>query len=384
MAKAEAGKFVVDPSWTAQRIAEEARAFSQDLYRDHPHVLEEQELFLDYSASKTQLWPLLTPEERAGLDDFPLVVVPTGDFDVRMVAAPSGGGKFILFDQNILLELTDFLAANPNKKAWVWAACILRGATRQTSGPLLDPGSWVEAPLRELKEFHDREATGVPYSSSMLFGLPHCIDFLLGHEYGHHALKHFRDEPQTGKGEMARITDHLRTTSLDMEFAADAWALNVISRLPPFELSSWLLAIELMFWYLSLIESFEKNCRSIEGITSQPYDHPPAIVRAERISRLGERVFETQLDEAGNLPQPLFNNLNDRQTIWAQVKKFDLYAYHLAEFYCSEPEKTLAIHNAVRAGEMEGEAYEKEMMAIARRHRLDDSAAGIVTGSFAL
>jgi hypothetical protein len=240
----------------------------------------------------------------------------------------------------------------------------------------------VETPLRDMKEFHDRGATLVPYGSSMLFGLPHCMDFLLGHEYAHHALKHFSHKPRRGKREAARITDHLLTASQDMEFAADAWAMNVISRLPPFELSSCVLGIELMFWYLSLIESFDKNRRAIEGITSAPYAHPPAIVRAERISRLGERVFETQLDEAGNLPQPLFNNLHDRQRIWARVKRFHLYAHHLAEFYCSDPEETLALHDAVRAGEMDIDGYEKEMEAIARRHRLDSAAAGIVRRVF--
>lgn len=369
--------FVIDPSWSARRIADEVHAFSNDLYRKHPDVLQNFAPFLNYSASKTALWPLLTPEERSELDDFPLLVVPTCDFDVRMVVAPSGSDKFIIFDQCILQELMDFFTAIPNQRYPVWAACILRGATRQTTGPRLDLVSWAETPLREFKELRDRGEKHAPYSSSMLFGVEFCMDFLLAHEYAHHALKHFSDEPLNKERDVALIKDHLLCTSQDMEFAADAWSVNVISRLPVFELSSWTISIEMMFWYLSLIESFERNRRTIKGMTPGQHDHPDPIVRAERISRLAERIFEFQLDEAGNLPQPLFNNLHDRQLIWAQVKKFDVYAHYLAEWYCCDPEETVAIHDAVRAGELDMDQYEAKMKSLTRRHRLDSIVGGV-------
>lgn len=381
MAKRERVKFEVDRSWSARQIADEARAFTKNLYREHPEVLWFHECFLKYGASETEFWPLLTPEERSALHDFPLVVTPTGAFDVWIAVAPSGDDKFIVFDLCILLELVEFFSAIPNQSYPVWAACILQGALRQTTGPRLNVASWVEAPAREMKELMARKAPQAPYSSSVLFGLPFCMNFLLAHEYGHHALKHFGDESLICNGETAGMTAHLRKTSHDMEFAADCWSLNVISRLPAFDFSSWLLSIEMMFWYMNLVESFNKNRRTIEGITTLPDAHPPVIVRAERISRLGEKVLEAELDEAGRLPEPLFNNLQDRQRIWSWVKKLDTYTQYLAECYCGDPDKTVAIHEAVRAGEQDMDTYEAEMKAIARKHRFD-SPFGIAKRAF--
>src|SRR5262245_20266295 len=248
MANAARVRFEIDRSWSARRIADEARAFTQNLYREHPGVLEFQALFLKYGASQTEFWPLLTSDERAGLPDVPLVVIPTGEFDVWIAVAPSGDERFIVFDLCILLELIELFAAIPTQQYPVLAACILQGALRRTTGPRLELASWVEAPLRDIAVRMEQPALEAPYSVSMLFGVPFCLNFLLAHEYGHHALHHFGDVPLLAEGEQANRVARRRTTSHDMEFAADAWSLGMIARLPAFELSSWILSIELMFW----------------------------------------------------------------------------------------------------------------------------------------
>lgn len=361
MGRPERLRFEVGRSWSARQVADEAHAFARKVYRDHPDVLLLHEIFQKYNVSETRLWPLLTSEEQAALQDLPLIVVPTGEFNVRMISAPSGNGRFIVFDEGILLELVEFFSAIPSQRHPAWSACVLQGARRQLTGPRLDLASWVEAPLRELKERQERGAKEAPYRSSMVFGLSFCTDFLLAHEFGHHALGHFGDEA------------HHRKTSHDLEFAADAWAMSVIARLPAFELSSWLLSIELMFWYLNLVDSFDKARRILEDITSPPDDHPPAIARAERLSRLGEKCFEAELDEAGTLPEALFHNLQDRQTLWGHVRKFEAYTPYLAACYCRDPEKTVALHEAIRAGTLDLDAYEAEMKALGRKLRLGSS-----------
>jgi hypothetical protein len=364
--------FLIHPSWSARRIADEAREFSKNVWRDAPIVLQLQEMLMEYNLSGEEIWKLMTPEERSGVKDFPLIAIPTHDFDVWIAAAPSGADKFIVFDFDILLELSELFAAIPNQTSAAWAACILRGALRHTTARRMTGlAAWVRKPQRELIELQERGATEVPYNSSMLFGVSFCVNFLLAHEWAHHALGHFDEKPLVAEGEMAaQLAPHHGNTSPDMEFAADGWAMNITSRLPAFEFSSRLLAIELMFWYLHLIEVFQTKLRNFEGIAHPPEQHPPVIQRAERISRIGENVFETERDDTGNLPTRLSNNLKDRQMLWNLVRNLWLYMRQLAETYSTAPEETLAIHEAVRAGDLDQAAYPAEMSALAEKSGL--------------
>ena len=130
-----------------------------------------------------------------------------------------------------------------------------------------------------------------------------------------------------------------------------------------------------MFLYMHFVESFNESCRTIEGISSPKSSHPPLIERSEKVSRLGERVFAAERDEAGDLPDPLFNNLQDRQTIFGSARKFEPYIPYLAECYCGDPDGTIELHEAVKAGEADVATYREQMEAIASKLRLDSPAS---------
>jgi hypothetical protein len=362
MSGAKRVEFSVNSSWSARQIANEARKFAESLYRDRPEIVGMCQL-VGHDVSETAFWRLLRPDERLLLGDAPVVVVPTGEFDVQTAPAPSGDGKYIVFDLCIVVELLDFLASLPGYHPGRWAACVLSGARRQATGPRTSPAAWVQDRLRELAG-HLENQEGVPYSSSMLFGFEFAVNFLLGHEIGHHALEHFSEQRIGLDRNRATGPAGRHTASHQMEFAADAWSLNVISRLPAFELSSWVLSIEVMFLYLHLIATFDDRRRIIEGVSVPDSDHPLLIGRSERISRLGERVFQAACNDGGDLPKPLFNNLQDRQTVFASLRAFERYMPCLAECYCGDPDRTIHLHEAVRTGETDEAGYIAEMSAI--------------------
>jgi hypothetical protein len=274
-------RFLIDQSWSAREIADNARTFARQRYRGHPEVIEMCEGLMQ-AASETKLWSLLKPQERSLLSDSPIIVVPTGEFDVWTATAPSGDGYYIVFDLCIILELLEFFASVPNQGYPAWSACVLSGARRKTTGPRMHLAAWVQDPMSKLIEHLARNQLQIPYASSMLFGIPFALSFMIGHEYAHHALKHFADGHIITSTTMDPAKARPRGSNHAMEFAADAWSMYIISRLPALELSSWLLAIEMMFLYMHLVEFFNEACRTIRGLAV-----PPTAIRRSSRARSG-------------------------------------------------------------------------------------------------
>ena len=126
----------MDPSWSARQIAQEARQSAEHKYRDHPEIVELCDIAA--GAAHTGLLPLLNPEERSTLHDSPVVVAPTAEFNAWTATAPSGDGNYIVFDLCIVTELAEFFSSVPGseQRYAAWAACVLTGARRKTTGPL--------------------------------------------------------------------------------------------------------------------------------------------------------------------------------------------------------------------------------------------------------
>ena len=359
----------LDPDWSARQVADEVRRVLVNRLADRPLLLDLAEFFSDYSIHESELWAIMTSEEREGIPDIPIIGMPTGEFTAWIAMSPNGEGQFVVVDLCIVWELVSFLSAIGSQAYPAWMACTLQGALRSTHVYWDKPlPRWVEAAAREMASYKlpsglRGEVTYTKFSS-MLVGLQRCMMFILAHEYAHHKLGHLAGPSAVFQHELGGTSFADHTISHEHELQADAMAVDITSRVPTGYLVTWILSIELMFWYLSLIDLFNTECERINGQVSQPKDHPTPLQRAEKISREAQACLTMRLQSKSDDSKLLNEVLEERQRIFKLWKTMCRYTTYLAENYCNAPDRTLALHEAVLACNVDRSGYQAEMEAI--------------------
>jgi hypothetical protein len=366
--------FLLNREWSARQIADEAR---QRLAKMRPDLLELHESLFHDGVEDTDLWAIMTPEEKEGIPNIPIIGIPIHEFNTCIADAPGGNGQFIVFDTCIFKELLDLLSAVPTHGLTAWTACVLQGALRKVSWTE-SPAFWAETAIREVMEYAPpKPEDGVVYTrfSSLCIGLPFCVMFILAHEFAHQKLNHLAGNLGVLPREVGGIVVDMHKINHAQEFEADAWALNILTRIPLGYFATWLQRIEVMFWYMNSIELFKTECQRISGLTSLPGDHPDLWERARRVSELGADFIERVTQ--GNLDESLHTSLKGRRDIFEWWKKANrLMIPLLAECYSNDPEGTVRIHNAFRDGSLDVDGYLAEMRAIETKHKITSISYG--------
>ncbi len=367
--------FLLNREWSSRQIAEQARL---RLAKLRPDVLELHDALFHDGVENSDLWAIMTPEEKEGILRIPVIAIPIQEFNTCIAEAPAGDGQFIVFDTCIFKELVDLLSAVPTQGLPAWTACVLQGALRKVSWTE-SPAFWTEAAIREVKAYEwPKPDHGVVYTrfSSLLIGLRFCVMFILAHEFAHQKLNHLAGDLSVVPRELGGIVVTSHQKHHAREFEADAWALKVLTRVPVGYFATWLLCIEAMFWYLNSIELFNAECQRIKGATSLPSDHPDAWERGRRISELSADFIETTTQ--GNLDESLYKSLKARKTLFEWWKKANgLMIPLLAECYWNDPERTVGIHDAFRDSSLGVDEYKAEMRSIETKHKITSTWYGL-------
>jgi hypothetical protein len=365
--------FKIGREWSAQRVADEARLFAGKVYAQRPDVLQRLDQFSELRVRDTPLWDLLTPGERQELPNIPIIMAPTNQGH-WIAPAPSSEGQFIVFDFTVLDNLIDIFAAFTNKGLPEWAACILRSALPQEHDLMNSrPAVWTPLALDKYNQAVELQKDNVPIADSALFAFVPCITFILAHEFAHYKLGHLLQgqaglPSETGGAMFGKIK-----TSFEQEFAADAWALSIISRFNANLFLTWLFSIEIMFWHLLLKEAFIDRYRFIKGMVSVLRDHPSSLKRVERISYAGQNFLIEKLQYSSNRTENIDNLIQSRATLHEKVTRAIRAMPFLAECYCSGPRATRELHDAVRAGSYDADTYADRMEAIAKKHNFNST-----------
>jgi hypothetical protein len=195
------------------------------------------------------------------------------------------------------------------------------------------------------------------------------MTFILAHEFAHYKLGHIPQGLASLPSETGGAIFGKLKTSFEDEFAADAWALSIIARLDVAQFLTWLLSIEIMFWYFLLQEAFIDRCRFIRRTVRVLHDHPSVLERARRISHAGHDFLIEKLQDGRNTSENIDNLIQSRASLHARVMRATSTAMpFLAECYCCDPVATRELHDAVRAGTCKMESYADGMEAIAKKH----------------
>jgi hypothetical protein len=368
--------FLLDPTWSAQQVAAAARQHRERLYVDHPEVLEICNAFSTKCGEVLDCWEVMTEEERRDIFDLPIIMFPMNDFNVWVARPPSNNGVFIAFDMCLIEELAEFFSAVPGYPMAALGACVLRGALRDTLASQWDWGaSWTKFALENHRQVTDGDQkiameTGF---ASMLPGIRACVNFLILHECAHFKLGHLRPEAMTATLVYGNRTLAKYKKQYDQEIAADEWATRILARADLEIFSAHLPSIELMFYYLLMIETFDSERRRLEGFLELPLDHPPAMERLQRIQDVAAPMFENA-SAIVDSNRAISGNLHNRYVVWKHIKNLTFeFCPLLAYYYFHEPEKTIEMHTEVRRMSVEAlkqrkDNYIEELREIEIKH----------------
>src|SRR5262249_19772673 len=139
----------------------------------------------------------------------------------------------------------------------------------------------------------------------------------------------------------------------------DEWAMRILARVDLEVLSAHLPSIELMFYYLLMIEAFDSELRRLEGFLELPLDHPPAMERLKHMQDVAAPIFEN----AGAIVdsnRAISGNLHNRYMVWERISNLTFkFCPLLAYYYFHEPEQTTEMHAAVRRTSVEALKQQK-------------------------
>ena len=82
--------FLLDREWSARQIAEEARL---RLAKMRPDLLELHDSLFHDGVEDTDLWAIMTPGERQGIPNIPVIAIPIQEFNTCIAEASGGGGQ---------------------------------------------------------------------------------------------------------------------------------------------------------------------------------------------------------------------------------------------------------------------------------------------------
>jgi hypothetical protein len=343
--------FLLDPTWSAQQVADAARRHREQLYVDRPEVLPLCNALSAKCGEVLDCWEVMTEEERCSLFDVPIIVFPMNDFNVWIAHPPSNKGVFIAFDMCLIEELMEFFSAVPGQPMAALGACVLRGALRDSLVLKWDWGaSWTKSAFENHRQVVDGDPkiameTGF---ASMLPGIRACLNFLILHECAHFKLGHLRPEAMTASVVYGNRTLAAYKKQYDQEIAADEWAMRILARVDLEIFSAHLPSIELMFYYLLMIEAFDSELHRLEHFLELPLDHPPAMERLQRIQEVAAPIFENA-GAVVDSNRAISGNLQNRYMVWERIRNLTFkFCPLLAYYYFHEPEQTIEMHTAVR------------------------------------